>query len=49
MKNLLVFYWASGKLKVEKMSAAEAIMLNVYFDVDKDRITIINITDKIAE
>ena len=47
MKNLLVFYWASGKLKVEKLSAAETIMLNTYIDVDKDRITIINITDKL--
>lgn len=42
MKNLLVFYWASGKLNVEKMSASEVILLNTYIDVDKDRITIIN-------
>mgnify|MGYP006331242023 CR=1 FL=1 len=47
MKNLLVFYWASGNLFVKKMSAAETIMLNTYMDVDKDRIKIINITDKL--
>ena len=45
MKNLLVMYYASGKIKVETMSAAEAIMLRTYSDVE--RITILNITDRI--
>lgn len=47
MKNLLVLYYASGKIKVEKMTAAEAIMLHTYSDVE--RITILNITDKIIK
>jgi hypothetical protein len=33
MKNLLVFYEASGNIKAEKMSAAEAIRLGCFHDV----------------
>ena len=34
MKNLLVMYYASGKIKVEYMSASEAIYLRSYSDVE---------------
>lgn len=44
MKNLLVMYYASGRINVKRMSAAEAIMLNAYWDVD--RITIINVGNR---
>ena len=45
MKNLLVFYYASGKLKAEKMSAAEVISLGCYWDVEVTKI--LNITDRL--
>jgi len=45
MKNLLVMYYASGRIKIERMCAAEAIMLNAYWDVE--RISIINIGGRI--
>jgi hypothetical protein len=45
MKNLLVMYYASGKIKVELMSAAEAIFLRAY---DVENVTILNVTDTIS-
>ena len=47
MKNLLVFYWASGKIKVEFMSAAEAIYLRSYSDVEN--VSISNHTDRVIK
>ena len=47
MKNLLVMYYASGKIKVEIMSAAEAIFLRAYRDVEN--VTILNVTDKVIK
>jgi hypothetical protein len=44
MKNLLVFYYSSGKLKVEKMSAAEVILLGCYWDTEVTKV--LNITNK---
>ena len=47
MKNLLVMYYASGKIKVEMMSAAEAILLRSYWDVEN--VTILNTTDRVIK
>lgn len=47
MKNLLVMYYASGKIKAELMSAAEAIFLRAYSDVEN--VTILNVTDKVIK
>lgn len=45
MKNLLVMYYASGKIKAELMSAADVMFLKTYSDVEN--VTILNVTDKV--
>lgn len=46
MKNLLVLYSASGRIKSEMMSASEVILLNCYIDVEIT--AILNVTDRLT-